>query len=113
MKQRLLLSLLMLFVSVGLVKAQTIDITIPAGTGDVKIELSSDTHPFIQDSHPKINNDAIVPTYGGKTLTWNIPQTDKDQLLSLSTAIDEREEHDWGKITIKITGQVSKFISDD
>ena len=90
-----------------------IDITIPAGTGDVKIELSSDTHPFIQDSHPKINNDAIVPTYGGKTLTWNIPQTDKDQLLSLSTAIDEREEHDWGKITIKITGQVSKFISDN
>ena len=112
MKQRLLLSLLMLFVSVGMMKA-AIDITIPAGTGDVKIELSSDTHPFIQDSHPKINNDAIVPTYGGKTLTWNIPQTDKDQLLSLSTAIDEREEHDWGKITIKITGQVSKFISDN
>ena len=112
MKQRLLLSLLMLFVSVGLVKA-AIDITIPAGKGDVKIELSSDTHPFIQDSHPKINNDAIVPTYGGKTLTWNIPQTDKDQHLSLSTAIDEREEHDWGKITIKITGKVSKFISDN
>ena len=60
MKQRLLLSLLMLFVSVGLVKA-AIDIKIPEGTGDVKIELSSDKFTFVEGSYPKINAGAIAP----------------------------------------------------
>ena len=111
MKQRLLLSLLMLMVSVGLVKA-AVDITIPAGTGEVKIELSSDKFPFVEGSHPKINNDAITPVaYNTKTLTWNVKQTDKEQILGLSTLIDEN--NDWGNITIKITGKVSGFVSDN
>ncbi len=113
MKQRLLLSLLMLFVSVGLVKA-AIDINIPEGTGDVKIELSSDKFTFVEGSYPKINAGAIAPeAYNTKTLTWTIKQTDKEQNLQLSLAIDERPDYNWGNITIKVTGKVTEFISDN
>ena len=91
-----------------------IDIKIPEGTGDVKIELSSDKFTFVEGSYPKINAGAIAPeAYNTKTLTWTIKQTDKEQNLQLSLAIDERPDYNLGNITIKVTGKVTEFISDN
>ena len=52
MKQRLLLSLLMLFVSVGILKAESypIKVMIPEGTGTVKFKVESDEFAFDSSS---------------------------------------------------------------
>ena len=117
MKQRLLLSLLMLFVSVGLVKAAdgnastNIEIVIPAGDKTVTMSLTSDKFTFDKDNYPNLKQggNVIEPKSYGKTVTWELKQTDaKDgQTFSLLTATNSS---DWGKISIELDGAVSEFI---
>ena len=116
MKQRLLLSLLMLFVSVGLVKAAdgnastNIEIVIPAGDKTVTMSLTSDKFTFDKDNYPNLKQggNVIEPKSYGKTVTWELKQTDaKDgQTFSLLTATNSS---DWGKISIELDGAVSEF----
>ena len=105
MKQRLLLSLLMLFVSVGLVKAQnsTIDIT-STGEADVKVTLTSDAFTFVDGTN--------FPTYtpgtgishkvNGKSVEYTIAKGSTK--LSLNTIANA-----WGNISITVNGKVSSF----
>ena len=115
MKQRLLLSLLMLFVSVGLVKAE-IDVTIPAGTGNVTIKMTSDTYTFTEGGwiHLYLGDDYqdIKPAgLNSQTITYTIKQTDGEQTARISTA--GQEYHKRGNVTLTVDGKVTEFISED
>ena len=115
MKQRLLLSLLMLFVSVGLVKAAdgnaftNIEIVIPSGDKTVTMSLTSDKFTFNKDNYPNLKkgSDVVQPKSYGKTVIWELKQDAKDsQTFSLLTATNSS---DWGKISIVLDGAVSEF----
>ena len=116
MKQRLLLSLLMLLVSVGLVKAAdgnastNIEIVIPAGDKTVTLSLTSDKFPFNKDDYPNLKQggEVVTPKNYGKTVKWELKQTDAEagQTFSLLTATNKS---DWGKLSIVLDGAVSKF----
>ena len=114
MKQRLLLSLLMLFVSVGLVKAADtpILIKIPAGEGETKISLTSTSgFSWNSGSYPHLNTGAntqeITPTgFGTSTITWTFEQNSNIQTYKLVTATNSDP---WGDISIQITGAVAEF----
>ena len=112
MKQRLLLCLLMLMVSVGIAIGQTvaypINVIIPEGNGTVKFKIESDAFPFDVNSWPKlaIDNTTTNPDAWGKSLTWTIKQKEDDKInLSLPTIIDESKN--WGNLSIVIEGEVS------
>ena len=116
MKQRLLLALLMMFASIGLVKAAdgnastNIEIVIPAGDKTVTLSLTSDKFTFDKDNYPNLKQggDVVTPKSYGKTVKWELKQTDaKDgQTFSLLTATNSS---DWGKISIELDGAVSEF----
>ena len=103
MKQRLLLSLLMLFVSVGLVKAQTIDIT-STGEADVKVTLTSDAFTFVDGTnYPMYEGAGVTHKVTGKSVEYIIPKDKKS--LKLKTAANN-----WGNISITVDGKVSTFV---
>ena len=86
MKQRLLLALLMLFSSVGFMKAQkTIDISVPKGDGTVTVTMTSDKFSFNKDNYPMyVDNDAVSHKFGTKSVIYTIKQNkDKPENLKL------------------------------
>ena len=114
MKQRLLLSLLMLFVSVGLVKAQSqyIDLSIPAGTsGKVTITIKNTEavlqkgagayYPtFIPAVEPAISADK-------KTATYEIPyKADAPQAVQIAGNADRLKN-----VEITVNGKVTRFAA--
>ena len=102
MKQRLLLSLLMLFVSVGLVKAQTINIT-STGEADAKVTLTSDAFTFVDvTNYPTYTGDGVTHKVTGKSVEYTIPKG--KTTLAINTAANE-----WGNISIIVDGKVSSF----
>lgn len=105
MKQRLLLALLMLFSSVGFMKAQTIDISVPKGE-TVKLTIASETFTFLEKNYPqlKLNKGAIIPSgFDSKTLEWTL-KPDADTKYELAT-----EANAWGNLSIKLDGKVTSF----
>lgn len=79
MKQRLLLTLLVLFASVGMVKADanTIVMSIPASAGDVVVTYSGGTEPtlsegFIEGENYTVSGSAITIKSAGTPLTPTI-----------------------------------------
>ena len=118
MKQRLLLSLLMLFVSVGLMKA-AIRITVPAGTGTVKVSLSSDECIFNENDYPHwlLNDKEVYPdnmlktgTFSSKEITYTLTMGTNKQIIGISETLNPAS--DWGKISLKIDGKVTHFSCD-
>lgn len=108
MKQRLLLALLMLFSSVGFMKAQTktIDIAVPKGNETVTVTLTSDKSSFNKDDYPTyVPNDAVTHKFGTKSVIYTIKQNkDKPVEFKINTAA-----YDWGKITLNLKGKVTSF----
>lgn len=108
MKQRLLLALLMLFSSVGFMKAQTktIDIAVPKGNETVTVTLTSDKSSFNKDDYPTyVSNDAVTHKFGTKSVIYTIKQNkDKPVEFKINTGAK-----DWGKITLNLKGKVTSF----
>lgn len=108
MKQRLLLALLMLFSSVGFMKAQTktIDIAVPKGNETVTVTLTSDKSSFNKDDYPTyVSNDAVTHKFGTKSVIYTIKQNkDKPVEFKIYTGAN-----DWGKITLNLKGKVTSF----
>lgn len=107
MKQRLLLALLMLFSSVGFMKAQkTIDISVPKGDGTVTVTMTSDKFSFNKDNYPKyVDNDAVSHKFGTKSVIYTIKQ-DKDNPVEFKIYTDA---NDWEPITLNLKGKVTSF----
>lgn len=109
MKQRLLLALLMLFSSVGFMKAQTktIDIAVPKGNETVTVTMTSDKFSFNKDSYPMYDtNDAVSHKFGTKSVIYTIKQ-DKDNPVEFKI---KTGAHDyWGNITLNLKGKVTSF----
>lgn len=107
MKQRLLLALLMLFSSVGFMKAQkTIDISVPKGDGTVTVTMTSDKFSFNKDNYPTyVANDAVSHKFGTKSVIYTIKQ-DKDNPVEfkINTAANA-----WEPITLNLKGKVTRF----
>lgn len=107
MKQRLLLALLMLFSSVGFMKAQkTIDISVPKGDGTVTVTMTSDKFSFNKDNYPTyVANDAVSHKFGTKSVIYTIKQ-DKDNPVEfkINTAANN-----WEPITLNLKGKVTSF----
>ena len=104
MKQRLLLALLMLFSSVGFMKAQkTIDISVPKGE-TVKLTIASKTFTFLEKNYPQLNGGVIKPSgFDSKTLEWTL-KPEADTKYELATGAN-----DWGNLSIKLDGKVTSF----
>lgn len=104
MKQRLLLALLMLFSSVGFMKAQkTIDISVPKGE-TVKLTIASESFTFLKTNYPQLNGGAIIPSgFDSKTLEWTL-KPEADTKYELATAASA-----WGNLSIKLDGKVTSF----
>ena len=114
MKQRLLLSLLMLLVSVGWVKAQSqyIDLSIPAGTsGKVTITIKN-TEAVLQKG-----DGAYYPTFipavepaisaDKKTATYEIPyKADAPQAVQIAGNADRLKN-----VEITVNGKVTRFAA--
>ena len=87
-----------------------IEIVIPAGDKTVTLSLTSDKFTFDKDNYPNLKQggDVVTPKSYGKTVKWELKQTDaKDgQTFSLLTATNSS---DWGKISIELDGAVSEF----
>ena len=106
MKQRLLLALLMLFSSVGFMKAQTIDISVPKGDGTVTVTMTSDKFSFNKDNYPMYAaNNAVSHKFGTKSVIYTIKQN-KDNPVKFEIKTDA---NDWGKITLNLKGKVTSF----
>lgn len=108
MKQRLLLALLMLFSSVGFMKAQTktIDIAVPKGNETVTVTLTSDKFSFNKGNYPTYDaNDAVSHKFGTKSVIYTIKQ-DKDNPVEFKINTDA---NDWGNITLNLKGKVTSF----
>lgn len=108
MKQRLLLALLMLFSSVGFMKAQTktIDIAVPKGNETVTVTLTSDKFSFNKGNYPTYDaNDAVSHKFGTKSVIYTIKQ-DKDNPVEFKIKTDA---NDWGNITLNLKGKVTSF----
>lgn len=103
MKQRLLLALLMLFSSVGFMKAQTIDISVPKGE-TVKLTITSKSFTFLETNYPQLNSGTIKPSgFDSKILEWTL-KPEADTKYALATAA-----MDWGNLSIKLDGKVTSF----
>lgn len=113
MKQRLLLALLMLFSSVGFMKAQgtaPIKIAVPK-EGKVTITLTSSTFEFRSDSYPQLflGSTAVTPdksSFKNKTVKWILEsKTGAEYQLSTATNSDK-----WGNLTLSLDGKVTSFV---
>ena len=125
MKQRLLLALLMVFASVGLIGAQgvspssnavPINITIPAGSGEVTIQVKSENGLSVPPNlfNKSSNNKQITADGGNNTLpySYKIEQTSSEQTVFFENASGSTDA--WQGLEMVITGPVSSFvISDD
>lgn len=107
MKQRLLLALLMLFSSVGFMKAQkTIDISVPKGDGTVTVTMTSDKFSFNKDNYPTyVANDAVSHKFGTKSVIYTIKQ-DKDNPVEFKI---KTAANNWEPITLNLKGKVTSF----
>ena len=111
MKQRLLLSLLMLFVSVGLVKGQQasckypIGIVVPANE-EVSITFTSSLKGFTtgdSKSYPYFEGEPLTVTGSKGSVTYKFkPESDKTFKLYTDAA-----EADWGNITMTVSGKIT------
>lgn len=113
MKQRLLLALLMLFSSVGFMKAQgtaPIKIAVPK-EGKVTITLTSSTFEFRSDSYPQLflGSTAVTPdksSFKNKTVKWILEsKTGAEYQLSTETNTDN-----WGNLSLSLDGKVTSFV---
>lgn len=113
MKQRLLLALLMLFSSVGFMKAQgpdPITIAVPK-EGKVTITLTSSTFEFRSDSYPQLflGSTAVTPdksSFKNKTVKWILEsKTGAEYQLSTKTNTDN-----WGNLSLSLDGKVTSFV---
>ena len=107
MKQRLLLALLMLFSSVGFMKAQkAIDISVPKGDGTVTVTMTSDKFSFKEDNYPTyVANNAVSHKFGTKSVIYTIKQN-KDNPVKFEIIT---KANAWGNLTIKLDGKVTSF----
>ena len=119
MKQRLLLALLMVFASVGLIGAQDqapsenavpINITIPAGSGEVTIQVKSENGLSIAPNLFNSSNEKITASGGNNTLpyTYTINQTSSEQTVFFENASGSADA--WKGLEMVITGPVSSFV---
>lgn len=115
MKQRLLLALLMLFSSVGFMKAQASDpitIGVPKDA-KVTITLTSSSFTFTSESYPQLySGSAVVTPEGGvdklnsKTVKWILePEATTNYELSTATNDDS-----WGNLSLSLDGKVTSFV---
>lgn len=113
MKQRLLLALLMLFSSVGFMKAQgtaPIKIAVPK-EGKVTITLTSSTFEFRSDSYPELflGSTPVTPdksSFKNKTVKWILEsKTGAEYQLSTKTNTDN-----WGNLSLSLDGKVTSFV---
>lgn len=115
MKQRLLLALLMLFSSVGFMKAQASDpitIGVPKGA-KVTITLTSSSFTFTTESYPQLysGSDVVAPEGGvdklnSKTVKWILePEATTNYELSTATNDDS-----WGNLSLSLDGKVTSFV---
>lgn len=97
MKQRLLLALLMLLTSAGFMKAASgLTITIPAGTGTVKIDITGSTGAIIDDTG----------NGGTKGTSISIAQDPDKVISSRIISVSDLVE------TMTVTGKVTSFSLD-
>ena len=121
MKQRLLLCLLMLMVSVGIVKAG-VDITIAKGDPkqSVTITFTSSAGKFEAPttagygSYPVITDYNKTPylTVTSNSAVYKIPYSENENGTKVSLTTSSTNT-DWGNITITVDGKVSGFKSTD
>lgn len=115
MKQRLLLALLMLFSSVGFMKAQASDpitIGVPKDA-KVTITLTSRSFTFTSESYPQLysGSDVVTPEGGvdklnSKTVKWILePEATTNYELSTATNDDS-----WGNLSLSLDGKVTSFV---
>ena len=115
MKQRLLLALLMLFSSVGFMKAQESDPITIAVPKDAKvtITLTSRSFTFTSKSYPQLysGGDVVTPDGGvdklnSKTVKWILePDATTNYELSTKTNNDS-----WGNLSLSLDGKVTSFV---
>ena len=115
MKQRLLLALLMLFSSVGFMKAQGSDPITIAVPKDAKvtITLTSSSFIFTSKSYPQlysgtdvVNPDGGVDKLNSKTVKWILEsETGAEYQLSTDTNNDN-----WGNLSLSLDGKVTSFV---
>lgn len=114
MKQRLLLALLMLFSSVGFMKAQgasePIKITVPK-EGKVTITLTSSTFEFTSDNYPQLflGSKPVIPdksSFKNKTVKW-ILESDTGAEYQLST---KTNTDNCGNLSLSLDGKVTSFV---
>ena len=112
MKQRLLLCLLMLMVSVGIVKAQStgceypIEIVIPANE-EVTVTFTSPSNGFNPSapSYPYFENLTLTPTTNtNRSVKYKLPKEKSDWTAKIYT---DGAPDTWGKIDIEISGKVT------
>ena len=117
MKQRLLLSLLMLMVSVGLVKA-SIDIKLPEKGGTVTIRLKSEGNfVFTQEDYPhlfinavedsKVLSEENIKGFDSSTLTYTY--TSETAATLMFSTVKDRFHDDWGNISLTVNGSVKSI----
>ena len=115
MKQRLLLALLMLFSSVGFMKAQGSDPITIAVPKDAKvtITLTSSSFIFTSKSYPQlysgtdvVNPDGGVDKLNSKTVKW-ILEPEAATSYELSTATNDDS---WGNLSLSLDGKVTSFV---
>ena len=96
-----------------------IRITVPAGTGTVKVSLSSDVRTFNENDYPHwlLNDEEVYPdnmlktgTFSSKEITYTVTMGTNRQIIGISETLNP--ESDWGKITLKIDGKVTHFTCD-
>lgn len=93
----------MLFSSVGFMKAQTIDISVPKGE-TVKLTITSESFTFLETNYPQLNSGKIEPSgFDSKILEWTL-KPEADTKYELATAAK-----DWGNLSIKLDGKVTSF----
>ena len=115
MKQRLLLALLMLFSSVGFMKAQGSDPITIAVPKDAKvtITLTSSSFIFTSKSYPQLysGSGVVIPDGGvdklnSKTVKWILePNATTNYKLSTDTNDDS-----WGNLSLSLDGKVTSFV---
>ena len=92
----------MLFSSVGFMKAQMIDISVPKGDGTVTVTMTSDKFSFNEGDYPTyVANDAVSHKFGTKSVIYTIKQN-KDNPVKFEIKTDA---NDWGKITLNLKGR--------
>ena len=120
MKQRLLLSLLMLMVSVGLVKADNVPIKVIIPKGEeAMIIFTSSTKGFVVSgdaaSYPQIKklDDSFLELSAGSNTEKAVYEVeagkDADLNLYIQTAVPEEDPDKWGKVGIEVKGKVAEF----